>query len=533
MGHRLSFFTVNAFKFLLPQSFRSRLVLFVLATVLAGQAATLYLVSIYQRDHAQTVALDLLATTIRTLQYSMEHVPPPERAEFVRQASQGHWRMWSKPLPNEARLQRRASRNEQAATRMPRAKDGQAPRPPGPTASTNPTQARPVEPTSPVAPATSKEPSVGLALTELPATLAPAKPWLREEFASDDIRRGLSRLIGRLNNRLSGDSRVALSRGPTPEIYISLTRPDETELPRHREWLVIPLDRIDPPLATSLIIWWLSGLALLLLLAAWFSWHITRPITHLVDATDRLAAGKPARVDPAGPTELKRLGERFNAMLEALSQSEATRRTLLAGLPHDLKAPLSRMWLRIEMSDDVSLKDGMRKDLQDMQQMVDQFIQYVRGSDPATYHFATFSLNDWVTERVANWSGARNEVILIGTPTPVMVSADSAALSRLLDNLISNALHHGAPPVEVSLNAVENWAVLTVNDHGPGIAPERRAEAIKPFVRLDEARTRTGNVGLGLALVEAIAQAHGGTLTLDQAEDHGGLKVELRLPIAN
>lgn len=455
--------------------------LLVLAAVLAGQAATLYLVSVYQRDHAQTVALDLLATTIRTLQYSMEHVPPPERAEFVRQASQGQWRMWSNPLPNEARLQRRAARNEQAATRMPQPREGQAP---------------------------------------------------REEFATDDVRHGLVRLIGRLNNRLSGDSRVALSRGPIPEIYISLTRPNETELPRHREWLVIPLDRIDPPVATSLVIWWLSGLALLLLLATWFSWHITRPVTRLVDATDRLAAGKPARVTPAGPAEIKRLGERFNAMLDALSHSEATRRTLLAGLPHDLKAPLSRMWLRIEMSDDLSLKDGMRKDLQDMQQMVDQFIQYLRGSDPATYHFATFALNDWVAERVANWSGTRNEVSLANTPASVMVNADGVALSRLLDNLISNALHHGAPPVEVSLKVVENWAVLTVIDHGPGIPPERRAEAVKPFVRLDEARTRTGNVGLGLALVEAIAQAHGGTLTLGQAAEHGGLKVELRLPLA-
>ena len=508
MGHRLSLFAVNALKFLFPQSFRSRLVLLVLATVLVGQAATLYLVSNYQRDHAQTVALDLLATTIRTLQYSMEHVPPPERAEFVRQASQGHWRMWSKPLPNDARLQRRAARNEQAATRMPQAKDGQAPL--APKGSSN-------------APSTTEQPNV----------LAPARPWPREEFASDDVRRGLTRLIGRLNNRLSGDSRVALSRGPIPEIYISLTRPNETELPRHREWLVIPLDRIDPPLATSLIIWWLGGLAVVLLLAAWFSWHITRPITRLVDATDRLAAGKPARVEPAGPAEIKRLGERFNAMLEALSQSDATRRTLLAGLPHDLKAPLSRMWLRIEMSDDTSLKEGMRKDLQDMQQMVDQFIQYLRGSDPATYHFATFALNDWVTERVANWSGARNEVVLAGTPASVMVSADGAALSRLLDNLISNALHHGAPPVEISVSASDAWAVLSVTDHGPGIPPERRAEAVQPFVRLDEARTRTGNVGLGLALAEAIAQAHGGTLTLDQAADHAGLKVELRLPLAH
>jgi two-component system osmolarity sensor histidine kinase EnvZ len=388
--------------------------------------------------------------------------------------------MWSKPLPSEARLQRRAARAEQAATRMSQSTEGQAP---------------------------------------------------PEEFANDDVRRGLTRLIGRLNNRLSGDSRVALSRGPVPEIYVSLTRPNDTEVPRHREWLVSPLDRIDPPLATSLIIGWLSGLALLLLLATWFSWHITRPITHLVEATDRLAAGKPAGVEPAGPAEIKRLGERFNAMLEALSQSDATRRTLLAGLPHDLKAPLSRMWLRIEMSDDASLKVGMRKDLQDMQQMVDQFIQYLRGSDPATYHFVTFALNDWITERVANWSGARKEVTLAGTPAPVTINADSGALSRLLDNLISNALHHGAPPVEVSLSIAKNWAVLTVTDHGPGIPPDRRAEAIKPFVRLDEARTRTGNVGLGLALAEAIAQAHGGTLTLDQADQHGGLKVELRLPL--
>lgn len=526
---------MNALKFLLPQSFRSRLVLFVLATVLAGQAATLYLASVYQRDHAQTVALDLLATTIRTLQYSMEHVPPPERAEFVRQASQGQWRMWSKPLPNDARLQRRAARNEQAATRMPHAKDSQASRAPGAGSNTGPTQTRPPEPSS-QARAVSKDAPAALApsaSSEQPTALAPVKPWSREDFASDDVRRGLARFIGRLNNRLSGDSRVALSRGPVPEIYISLTRPNETELPRHREWLVIPIDRIDPPVATSLIIGWLSGLALLLLLVTWFSWHITRPITRLVDATDRLAAGKPARVAPAGPAEIKRLGERFNAMLDALSHSEATRRTLLAGLPHDLKAPLSRMWLRIEMTDDLSLKDGMRKDLQDMQQMVDQFIQYLRGSDPATYHFATYALNDWVTERVANWSGASNEVILLGTPTPVMVSADSVALSRLLDNLISNALHHGAPPVEVSLSVAENWAVLSVTDHGPGIPPERRAEAVKPFVRLDEARTRTGNVGLGLALAEAIAQAHSGTLTLDQAADHSGLKVELRLPIAH
>ena len=501
---------MSIFSLILPQSFRARLAWLVLATVLAGQAATLYLVSRYQRDHAQTVALDLLATTLRTLQYSMEHVPASERAEFVKQASQGHWRLWSKPLPNEVRLQRRLNRDTQPPPRIEARKEGHRQRPPHSDSITS-----------------TSEPPAPLSRPFLDS----AKANLADQFSTDSGRRGLARLVGRLNNRLSGDSRVALSRGSAPEIYISLTRLNDGDTLTQREWLVIPIHRIDPPVANSLIAWWLAGLALVLVVAGWFSWHITRPITRLVDATDRLAAGKPAQVEPAGPAEIKRLGERFNAMLEALSQSESTRRTLLAGLPHDLKAPLSRMWLRIEMTDDLALKDGMRQDLQDMQHMVDQFIQYVRGSDPATYRFTHFALNDWIAERVATWHGAGSDITLVGPLPAAQVNADNVALARLVDNLVSNALHHGAAPIHLSLKTEAHWVILTVSDHGAGIAPEQRAQALKPFVRLDEARTRTGNVGLGLALAEAIANAHGGTLTLGQAEQ-GGLQVELRLPLA-
>ena len=501
---------MSIFRLILPQSFRARLAWLVLATVLAGQAATLYLVSRYQRDHAQTVALDLLATTLRTLQYSMEHVPASERAEFVKQASQGHWRLWSKPLPNEVRLQRRLNRDTQPPPRIEARKEDHRQRLPPSDSITS-----------------TSEPPAPLSRPFLDS----AKANLADQFSTDSGRRGLVRLVGRLNNRLSGDSRVALSRGSAPEIYISLTRLNDGDTLTQREWLVIPIHRIDPPVANSLIAWWLAGLALVLVVAGWFSWHITRPITRLVDATDRLAAGKPAQVEPAGPAEIKRLGERFNAMLEALSQSESTRRTLLAGLPHDLKAPLSRMWLRIEMTDDLALKDGMRQDLQDMQHMVDQFIQYVRGSDPTTYRFTHFALNDWIAERVATWHGAGSDITLVGPLPAAQVNADNVALARLVDNLVSNALHHGAAPIHLSLKTEAHWVILTVSDHGVGIAPELRAQALKPFVRLDEARTRTGNVGLGLALAEAIAIAHGGTLTLGQAEQ-GGLQVELRLPLA-
>ena len=304
-------------------------------------------------------------------------------------------------------------------------------------------------------------------------------------------------------------------------------------MPRLREWLVIPLERLDPPVSTPLAAAWLGGLGLLLLLAVGFSWHITRPLTRLADAADRLAAGQPQRVDPAGPTETRALGERFNAMLDALAESDSVRRTLLAGLPHDLKGPLSRMWLRIELADDSKLKDGLRADLQDMQHMVDQFIGFVRGTDPAAYRYASMALQDWLGERVRAWQGAGTDIRLHGAEDPALVvQADAVALGRLLDNLIGNALNHGAPPVDVTLHQEGRHAVLDVADHGPGIAPERRREALRPFSRLDDARTRTGSVGLGLALAEAIARAHGGSLELLQAET-GGLCVRVRLPLSD
>jgi len=460
---------------LLPSSLRPRLILLVLATALLAQAATLSAVGHYQRKYVDDVAVGLIATTISTLRAALAHVPPEERAEFVRLASGNQWRLYARPMPVTAA--------ELAAIEARRA--------------------------------------------------ARAREFQREFQMNADTGLSLRHVVRQLNDQLGEGTRVGLSRGPRPELYISLSgNAAGTALPQVREWLVVPLDRIDPPLSPPLVAVWLGSLGLVLLVAVGFSWHISRPITRLAQAADRLAAGRPERVDPAGPRETRLLGERFNAMLDALAESDTVRRTLLAGLPHDLKGPLSRMWLRVEMTDDAPLRTGLRKDLQEMQHMVDQFIGFVRGTDPGAYRFAPLALNDWLAERVGSWTEAGSPVALAAAPSePLAVRADPVALGRLLDNLIGNALHHGAPPVEVSLALRDGAAVLQVSDHGPGIAPERRADAIRPFMRLDDARTRTGNVGLGLALADAIARAHGGELSLGQA-DSGGLLVSVRLPLA-
>lgn len=475
MGSRVPVFALTSITMLrsiLPRSLRARLVLLTLGTILLVQAATFGTVSYYRKQFTEEVAVELTATTIRTLRAALAEIPAERRADFVQNASRNQWRLWSRSLPSNASLEERRPPHDRRNDH----------RPPPPT---------------------------------------------------NDIRDNLRSFVLALNQRLSDDTRVALSRGPQPRVYISMLPDTEDDVSRHsREWLVIPLDRITQPVATPVIAVWLTGMGLFLLLSAAFSWHITRPLTRLAKAADQLAAGQPQRVTPSGPSETRILGERFNAMLDTLAESSAVQRTLLAGLPHDLKGPLSRMWLRIEMVDDPTFKEGMRKDVQDMQRMVNQFIGFVRGSDPGSYQFAPLALNTWLEEQVSAWESTGSPVKLIRTCSEtIQLKADKIALGRLLDNLITNALNHGKAPVELTLDKRGGQAVITVSDHGPGISAERRVEALRPFSRLDDARTLTGSVGLGLALADAITKAHDGSLALGEAAG-GGLEVTISLPLA-
>ena len=202
----------------------------------------------------------------------------------------------------------------------------------------------------------------------------------------------------------------------------------------------------------------------------------------------------------------------------------------MPSLPHDLKGPLARMALRIEMTDDESLKEGLRRDLHDMQQMVEQFLHFLRGQDADRLSCQPLQLDQWLSDRISESQALGEPVQWMGEKPALTVNADPVALGRLLSNLISNALEHGRAPVEVRLRALGAAEVeFSVSDHGPGIAASDRARAFEPFERLDAARTRTGNVGLGLSLAKGIAIAHGGRLELDQAAS-GGLSARVVLP---
>ena len=342
------------------------------------------------------------------------------------------------------------------------------------------------------------------------------------------LRRSLRALSRDVNKALEGQSRVAVTVGPQPFMYVSIG-----PLAGQPPWLRIPLDRVDPPVRTPLLLWWLGSLVAIILIALWFSWHITRPMTRLVKATDQLAQGRPEPVQPSGPREIRRLGERFNAMLASLAQTQRTQRTLLAGLPHDLKGPMARMALRIEMADDPELKRGLQRDLSDMQRMTQQFLDFLRGQDASRLNLKSLRLDQWLSALVQEQASLGRPVTVVGPLPPVQMQADDMALTRLVNNLIDNGLTHGAPPVEISLLLTEpSKAIIRVADHGSGLTPEQYDRAFEPFERLDPARSRTGNVGLGLSLVKGIAIAHGGSVSLGRHAS-GGLCVDVVLPVAS
>src|SRR5690606_10895137 len=272
----------------------TRHILLVWCAVLLEQAATLATVSYYRQKFLEDVAIGYIATTIRTLRAAVSEIPADDRAEFVRNASQNQWRLWSRTLPAEARLQRFS----------------RTPPSPGTQQGGSGTPHRDID---------------------------RIRHRSHHDAPTDDIRDDLRSLIRKLNDRLNDGTRVALSHGRDHEIFISLTRNTDTEVaPRLLERPEITLERLIPPVTDPKIAAWLGGMGLVLLLAGGFSWHITRPLTRLAEAADRLAAGQPQRVQPSGPSETRALGERFNAMLDALAESESVRRTLLSGLPHDL-----------------------------------------------------------------------------------------------------------------------------------------------------------------------------------------------------
>lgn len=497
-------------------SIRAQIILMMLGTIAIVQGAGLMAGNFLKEKLLEDVVAGHIATTIKIIRSAVNILPPEERANFIHEASGGKWILWSRQIPQVSPFFYREIPQTQDSSEF---SDLPSRRPPPP----------------------SMFNQLFPNLKEYTVPHTPKSEYTRprrdqEKFdlsGSPILREDLRKLITKVNQTLDDGTRIGLThRNNIPLMYLSLL-PEFNPFNNTviKEWLIIPLDNIEPEGAGILLVAWVSMTSLLLLVAGLFAWQITKPLKRLSQSADKLAKGIHSKVTPEGPYETRVLGERFNAMLTSLEQAKTVQQTLLAGLPHDLKGPLARMRLRLEMADDEVLKQGMSNDVQEMQNIIEQFISYVRGSDPTRYNFKPLDLNKWIDERANAWAAASEDIVLKEcSKEPMSISADTLALGRLIDNLVSNALKHGKPPVEISLLKHDKHALITVADHGKGIPADRRQEALRAFSRLDSARTKTGSVGLGLALVETIVHAHNGHLSLGDSEN-GGLKVDIYLPL--
>ena len=328
-------------------------------------------------------------------------------------------------------------------------------------------------------------------------------------------------LVSRKIKSAIGDrTRFAYARDRVEGFWVSFTI-DEDEY-----WVMLPRERFEPQFGLEWLGWGLALLGLALAGAWLIASTISRSLRAIEAAARAVGRGQaPAPLAESGPRELRAVSAAFNRMAGDLAAMERERATVLAGISHDLRTPLSRLRLALEMSGaDRTAAEGMGADVEEIDKVIGQFLDFARGEDePQTEG----DLNSLVSE-VSESYRKREQAISFKPENPLLLRFAPMAMRRAVANLVDNALSHAGAPVEIATRREGSRVFIEVMDRGPGV-PQQEAERLKrPFTRLDEARSGAGGAGLGLAIVDRVARAHGGRFELVEREG-GGLVARLSL----
>jgi two-component system osmolarity sensor histidine kinase EnvZ len=331
----------------------------------------------------------------------------------------------------------------------------------------------------------------------------------------------LERVAARVRAQLGQATRFAVARDGMRGFWVSFFI-DEDEF-----WVMLPRERFEPELGLGWLGWGGALLALALLGAWLIASRIARPLAGLAEAARRIGRGEaPAPLAEDGARELRTVQSAFNRMAGDLDSMERERAMVLAGISHDLRTPLSRLRLAVEMSGaEPAAAQGMNADIEEMDQVIGQFLDFARGDAEQREPVALDALAD---EVAAHFAKLGKPVRRQGRSGATLMAA-RMALHRALTNLVENALRHAGGDIDLCASRRDGHAVLEVLDRGPGIPAGEIDRLKKPFTRLDEARSGRGGAGLGLAIVERVARAHGGRFEL-AAREGGGLAARLDLP---
>lgn len=287
----------------------------------------------------------------------------------------------------------------------------------------------------------------------------------------------------------------------------------------------------NPPIVLILVI--IGGVLLTVLTSFLVVHRVVTPLTRLSAAVREVGRGqKPPMLAEDGPEELATLARAFNQMSSDLQGLLENRTVIVAGLSHDLRTPLTRLGLAVEMlsqDSDPELVAGIRRDLAAMETMIGQFLQFSRGLGDDQPE--AMDLRQFLEAQAADLRREGREVGLNGSGQ-CRYRADPLALKRVVANLMENAAHYGdGEPIEVDLRCDEQAVSISISDRGPGIPADQLEAVFRPFHRLEAARgQKTGGSGLGLAIARQLADKHGWTIELHSREG-GGTVAELKLPV--
>ncbi len=283
--------------------------------------------------------------------------------------------------------------------------------------------------------------------------------------------------------------------------------------------------RVSAPNAHQLFVNMVFFGALMTVIAFFYLRNQLRPITRLARAAEAFGRGRHVAYRPAGAVEVRAAGHAFLDMRARIERQIEQRTLMLSGVSHDMRTPLTRLKLSLSMLDHED-RALMEQDVSDMERLLNEFLDFARGAQEGQPQpVDPMALMRRIVEDCQR-GGISAELWEAKGQGEVMLR--ESAIRRAVENLINNAVRYGSK-AEVSVLLTDKTLRIRVEDDGPGIPPDRREEATKPFARLDPARNQnqaTG-VGLGLSIALDTARAHGGTLRLGESARLGGLRADI------
>ncbi len=331
-----------------------------------------------------------------------------------------------------------------------------------------------------------------------------------------------------MSKQLGGKAEVRISQG---DVFYFWVRPPQAP----HIWVKVPLDGFKKKDLSPLLIY-LIAIGVLSVAGGWFfARQLNRPLKSLQQAAEQVGKGEfPDKLTERGSEELVAVTQAFNHMSSGIQQLEKDRNFIMAGVSHDLRTPLTRIRLATEMMSDSEqlLRDGIINDIEDMNAIIDQFMEYIRHHK--LEELVPFDLNCLIQDaaEAEHVNRARDFDLELDENLPE-IFIRPVAIKRVISNLIENALRYSKDDILIKsyMHADQKLVSFEILDSGPGIPEQDIKRLFEPFTQGDSARGVEGS-GLGLAIIKKIIDMHNGSVVLKNRAE-GGLAAVVTLPIKN